>query len=299
MIVQLVALRATNCTRTTHVGAGAAIGGLMSMRVVGRARLAPLVMIPMAVAGCALVALGGLSTLFVAVPALAVVGLGRSLADITGRMLLQRAAPQEALASVFALLEAGSLLSSAFGSVLVQVLVAASGVRAASVGVGLALLLMVAVTQAGLRAVDDTADAPVVAIRLLRRLPIFAPLTGPALEGIARAAAPQRFAPGRVIITEGDISRDYFVIVSRTVSVSERAKLVRTMQRGDGFGEIGLLADVLRPAMVQTNDDLEVLVIDHGRFLTAVTGHDGSRRAACGVARGWSHDPLAEPPPLA
>jgi CRP-like cAMP-binding protein len=90
------------------------------------------------------------------------------------------------------------------------------------------------------------------------------------------------------------MGQDYYAVASGSVTVTVRGELVRTMHRGDGFGEIGLLADVPRTATVRAVDEVEVFAIDRGRFLTAVTGHDASRHAAWGIAQSWSHDPLAD-----
>lgn len=89
--------------------------------------------------------------------------------------------------------------------------------------------------------VGASADAPVVAIRLLRRIPVFAPLPGPSLEGVARAARFGSVTAGTTIIREGDRGHHCFAIVAGEVEVSVAGERVRTMGRGEGFGEVALL----------------------------------------------------------
>ena len=55
---------------------------------------------------------------------LAVAGVGRSVFDVTGRILLQRAAPPQVLGQVFALLESLMGVGLTFGAIFVPALVA-------------------------------------------------------------------------------------------------------------------------------------------------------------------------------
>jgi len=174
--------------------------------------------------------------------------------------------------------------------VLVQAMIATAGVRAAVLSVGVFFALLLLATATRLRHVDAHADAPVVAIRLLKSLAIFNPLPGPELEGIARSAEPMDFAAGSVIIRTGDVGDRYYAIVTGEVEVDIEHTRIRTMSRGTGFGEIALLADVPRTATVTATTDVSVLAIERVAFLTAVTGHDASARTAWSVARGFHSD---------
>lgn len=229
-------------------------------------------------------------TVFIFLP---VIGVSRSVLDLSGRMLLQRSAPQSALASVFAILEVLAGVGTAVGSILVQVAVAAISVRAALVLVAAFFIVLAAATATRLGRVDLRADAPVVAIRLLRMLTIFGSLPGPELEGVARAAAPIELPAGTAVITEGESGREYYAIASGEVDVSMDGAYVRTMRRGQGFGEIALLANVPRTATVVAKTDVALLAIDRVAFLTAVTGHDASAATAWSVARAF-HPSLPE-----
>jgi len=235
----------------------------------------------------ALITLAGFTTLIVALIVLPLVGLARAVLDLTGRMLMQRAAPQDALASIFATMESLALVCSALGSIAVQVMIAALGVRAAVLGIGVTLACLIALTARRLVEIDASADAPVVTIRLLRRLPIFAPLPGPPMEGVARAGRHVHVAAGDTIITEGDRGDGYFAIITGAVDVSAAGEHIRSMTRGQGFGEIALISDVPRTATVTAVTDVELLEIERTPFLTAVTGHDASRHAALSVVHAW------------
>jgi hypothetical protein len=235
----------------------------------------------------ALVALGGNVVLVATLLLLSLMGIGRTVVDVTGRMLLQRAAPQDALASVFATLEVLTLAGTAIGLVVVQFLVDAAGVRAALLGLGCVLGLLSVATMFSLGRVDEIADAPVVAIRLLKSTALFASLPPVELEGVARAGDIEHLVAGSTLINTGDIGDRYYVIAGGTVDVVMDGQFVRTMSRAEGFGEIALLADAPRTATVIAASDVDVFAIGRVAFLTAVTGHDASRHAAWGVARSY------------
>ncbi|CAN5557924.1 hypothetical protein BH10ACT2_BH10ACT2_19040 [soil metagenome] len=269
-------------------GAGALLGGASTTALVARKRLAPLLLVALLVMSACCALLGGVATLTMALIVLPAAGLSRAILDVTGRMLMQRVAPQQALASIFAVQESLALIGCAFGSIVAQVVIAIAGVRAALFVIGGLLAILLLATSRQLTAVDASADAPVVAIRLLRRIQLFAPLPGPALEGVARAAQAVHLLRGQTIVREGEPGDSYFAIVSGEVAVIKEGAAIRTMASGQGFGEIALLADVPRTATVAAATDVELLEIERAPFLTAVTGHDASRQAAWAVARNWN-----------
>ncbi len=267
-------------------GAGGLVGAAVTALLVARRRMTPALAAGMVTAALALGVLGVYPTVLGAFLLLAVAGLGRTLMDVTGRILLQRSAGPQVLANVFSLLESLMNVGLAIGSVLVPVLVGLSGARAALVGTGLVFLLIVALTWRGLRSVDDAATVPHVEIRLLQSIPIFSRLPGPQLEGLARALEPMTYSAGTTVMCEGEEGDFYCAIAEGEVEVEHSGREVARLTRGEGFGEIALIKDVPRTATVVTTRETQVYCLQKEPFVVALTGHLPARDAARDVVSG-------------
>jgi len=261
-------------------GAGGVIGVAVTATLVARRRLAPALVAGIVTAALALGLLGLYPTVAGAFLLLAVAGVSRSVFDVTGRILLQRAAPPQVLGQVFALLESLMCIGLAFGAIFVPVLVGLSGASAALIGTAVLLLVIVAVVWKRLRSIDDNADVPQVQIQLLRLIPIFAPLPAPELEGLARALEPVHVAAGTTVIREGDAGDRFYAIATGELRVTRSGHDVTTLVRGDGCGEIALIEDVPRTATVTALTDAELYSLTKEPFILALTGHAPSARAA-------------------
>jgi hypothetical protein len=261
-------------------GAGGIIGAGVTATLVARRRLAPALVMGILTAALALGILGLYPSRVGAFVLLAMAGLGRTVFDVTGRILLQRAAPPGVLAKVFSLLESLMDFGLAFGAILVPVLVGLSGARAALIGTGLLFIVLVAVTWGRLWRIDAAADVPQVEIQLLQSISIFAPLTAPALEGLARALRPVSVAAGETVIREGDAGDCFYAVAKGRVRVTKGDHEVATLGRGEGFGEIALIEDVPRTATVTAVEHVELFALDKEPFILALTGHAPAARAA-------------------
>jgi MFS family permease len=261
-------------------GLGGLIGVAVTATLVARRRLAPALVAGIVTAAIALAVLGIFPTVVGAFALLTVAGISRSVFDVTGRILLQRAAPPNVLGQVFALLESLMNAGLAVGAILVPVLVGLSGARAALIGTALLLLAVVAVVWRRLRTIDDSADVPQVQIQLLRMIPIFAPLPAPELEGLARALVPVKVAAGTTVIREGDEGDRFYAIATGELLVSKDGHEVSTLRRGDGFGEIALIKDVPRTATVTALADADLYSLEKEPFIFALTGHAPAAAAA-------------------
>jgi MFS family permease len=257
-------------------GAGGVAGIAATVALVGRARLVPPLALGIAAWSGAFVVLGIHSSTIAAFALLAVAGAGRTVLDVAGRTLLQRLAPADVLARTFGVLEGITMVGLAVGAVLAPLLVNTLGARAAVACTGAILPLVLVLSLARLRALDAQATAPVVEIGLLRATSLFAPLGVPALESVARSLTPVEVSAGTDVVLLGDAGDNYYVIADGRLSVSVGGVLTR----GDGFGEIALLAEVPRTATVTALTNARLYALAKDDFLAAVTGHPTARREA-------------------
>ena len=279
---------------STSVGAGAVISAVVAGRLVRRPRLAPLISIGFAAITIAVVALGALSVIAAALILLPVIGFSRALVNLTTRMLLQRSAPPGTLAPMFALVELLSGIGMLLGSIAIQALIAVGSARTGLFGLGAFLVVVLALTLRSLRRADDGADVPVVAISLLRRLPLFQPLTPLAVEAVARCAVEMTVVAGTNVVSRGDAGDHFFAVADGTFEITRDGERVLSIGRGEGFGEVALLANVPRTATVTARTAGSLLSIARAPFLEAVTGCDSSNRIAWTAIREWGLD-LADP----
>jgi MFS family permease len=262
-------------------GAGGVVGIVVTVALVGRSRLVPPLVAGVVAWSAAFVVLAARPSLVAALVLLACAGAGRSLLDVAGRTLLQRTVPADVLARMFGVLEGISMAGLAIGAVLAPVLVHTLGARAAFVCAAGILPLVLAASLARLRTLDRQATAPVVEIALLRSTQLFSPLGAPELEALARSLRPLEVKAGTDVVLEGEPGFDYFVIADGELSVS----VAGTLRRGDGFGEVALLAGVPRTATVTAQTDARLYALGKDDFVAAVTGHPVARREADRLVR--------------
>jgi hypothetical protein len=243
----------------------------------------PVVLVALAVWTAALITLAALPTVATALAAFALAGGARSLFDVGARTLLQRTSPPAVLARVFGVVESLQTFALAAGSLAAPLLIAIGGGRAAVLGVALLLPTLALVWRRRMLTLDSSARVPVVEIALLRQLPLFASLPAPELEGIARSLQPASAEPGDVVVKQGDTGDRYYAIADGTVEVSANGAAVRTMTRGEGFGEIALLHDVPRTATVRAITAASLYTLAKEPFLETITGHPVARDAAAAV----------------
>ena len=261
-------------------GAGAVIGAVSTVALIGARRLAPPLLAGAALLGAPLIALGAFPTALGAFALLAMAGAGRIVLDVSGRTLLQRAAPADFLSRTFALLEALSMAGLALGSILVPALIAVGGASAALVGCGALLPIVALLRLRTLLSIDSAATVPIVELSLLRSLNIFAPLPAPVLEGLARSLVPERVPAAQIVMREGEPGHHFYAVADGEVEITARGRPLAIRRRCEGFGEIALLRDSLRTATAVARTDTLLYRLDQEPFLRAVTGHAAATDAA-------------------
>ena len=256
------------------LGIGGLIGGFVALVLAVHGRLARDFAIGLALFGLPLALIGGLPTAFVAVVALAVVGIGNSLVDVNALTIMQRAVPDAVLGRALGALDGLMLATLGLGALLAPVLVDAVGVKAALVITGAVLPVLAVLTRPRLRAIDGAAAVP-EGTGLLRRVPLLAALPEPVLERLARESAAAAFTAGATIVREGDPGDRFYVVSSGTVGI-----LGKELGPGEAFGEIALLRDVPRTATATAVTDVSLVTLERGPFVAAVTGHAPSAAEA-------------------
>ncbi len=278
------------------LGFGSILGGVAAFTLVGRRRLAPVLLVGAVIFGGACMVLGLIPQPVIAALVVAVGGIGDTALDIGGRTILQRVANPRTLTRVLGTLEGLGILAMALGSLVVPVVATAAGVPAALAIVGLVLPLSVGLAWPPLAAIDRKVRVPVRELALLRDDRILSPLPAPKLEAVASAARWLTLDPGDVLIREGDAGDRYYVLESGAFRISQRGRVLHEAEsaRGYGVGEIALLRDVPRTATVAATVPSVVLAIARPDFLEAVTGHEQAGAAAHDTAD--AREPVREPP---
>lgn len=117
-------------------------------------------------------------------------------------------------------------------------------------------------------------------VELLRRSPIFAPLSDATLEHLASRLIPFSAAADEAIIREGDQGDLFYLVGKGRLDVSVEGCHVTTLGPADPVGEIALLRDGRRTATIVAGEPVELYALTRADFLAAVTSHEASARAA-------------------
>ncbi len=84
----------------------------------------------------------------------------------------------------------------------------------------------------------------------------------------------QRYADGDVIVSEGIVSNNAFIIlegkVNVTKKVDKKSVLINTLKAGEVFGEMGLISQTVRSASVVAVGNVTIGVIDKDQFFNLV-----------------------------
>ena len=100
----------------------------------------------------------------------------------------------------------------------------------------------------------------------LARVPLFAGLTPETREALAERFVVEAFDRGRRLVVEGRSGYSFFVLARGRVAVEVGGRTVRTLERGEFFGEIAILGPGRRTATVVSTEPGAVWVLDAAVF---------------------------------
>jgi MFS family permease len=265
----------------TAFGVGALLGAVAAAALVGVRRLSVPFVVGVLLWGLPVALIGVTADPAAAVVFLGLVGVGNTLVDVAGFTLIQRAVPDEVLARVFGVIQFIWFGTIGVGAAVTPALIDWLGVRGTLIAVGCFAPVLLALFGPRLLAIDAAAEAPdAEELRLLRGVPIFAPLPGAALEHLAGRLMQLKYGAGTEVIRQGDPGDRFYLVGEGEVDVTADGRPLAVLGAGDYFGEIALLRDVPRTATVTTRAPVVLYALEREDFLAAVTGHPPSRRAA-------------------
>jgi CRP-like cAMP-binding protein len=106
------------------------------------------------------------------------------------------------------------------------------------------------------------------------KIPLLAVLDRRALDQVLRSAREQTYAPGEVVISQGDPGTRLFVIVEGTAAVEQSGEgTVGKLTAGEFFGELALIEEHSRSATVRAETELTCLIIPAWEFRASLEEH--------------------------
>jgi MFS family permease len=265
---------------TAGFGAGAVLGSLAISLLVRSSAFARWLAVGIAGWGIPFIALAATSSEVVAIALLAVVGVANAIVDVSYFTLLQWLVPDELMGRVFSSDESLLTLGVAAGSLAAPGLIAVFGIRGALIAAGLLAPVGTLLALSRLRALDTRMQTAGDTVAFLQRVAMLAPLPLATITSLAASTSTQVASPGRVVIEEGTVGDDFYVIAEGQAEVLVHGAGVRCLGPGDCFGEIAALTGRRRTSTVRANTELHLLRFHRAYFVRAVTGYTPSNTAA-------------------
>ncbi len=257
---------------TAAIGLGGLFGAVFAMSLTRSDRLIRSMVTALAYWGAPLAVIGLLPTREVALVALAVVGIANATFDVALFTIVQRGTANNERSPVLSVLEGALGLAAVLGSLLAPLLIGAFGVRGALALAGAFLPILAFVIYGQIGRADRLTILDEARMQALRRVPAFAALPLTAIERVGLGAVPRQYAPGDLLMREGDEGDEFLVIEDGEVEILVGGRHVHVLGPGAGVGDVALVRRSPRTATVVARTELRVLVVDRATFLAAVAG---------------------------
>ena len=272
------------------MGAGATVGAAVTAGLAGRRRFGAPFAIGLILWGAPLAMIGLVPTPVLALVALAVIGAGNSVLDVSGFTLLQRLGDDRVLGRVFGVLFTAGIAFGGIGAIVAPAAVDALGLRLSLVMAGALLPLVALLARPGLRRIDDASEPPSLALLAMTTVELLRALSPTTLEKLVARSVVSTVPGNEVIVRQGDPADRFYVIVSGDVQVTVDGTPVRVSSAGECFGETGLMRRAPRNATVRALTDVCVVAVDGQAFVDAVTGNSDAFSATAQVIDGYNSE---------
>jgi CRP-like cAMP-binding protein len=107
-------------------------------------------------------------------------------------------------------------------------------------------------------------------LRALGEVSLFRRCSKRELQHIQAVCDEIRVPAGRVLVEQGKVGREFFLILDGSASVRRNGRRVASLGAGDHFGELALLAREPRDASVVADTEMRALIVSDRDFTNLV-----------------------------
>jgi hypothetical protein len=130
---------------------------------------------------------------------------------------------------------------------------------------------------------------------LIEQVPFFKNASGAFLRDIIPRLDAREFAPGEILVHEGDVGDEMYFLTKGQVEVlrGDPARRLTVLREGSFFGELAILRDARRAATVRALTDVEVYALRRDGVLQLARAHADFDRYLQAAAREYAttHEP--------
>ena len=103
-------------------------------------------------------------------------------------------------------------------------------------------------------------------VQALKGVPLFEGLSRRELVQLERVCEDLEVEQGTVLCKQGDVGREFFVLVDGKVQITRKGRRVVTLTGGDFLGEIALLTELPRTATATAETPVRLFVLTSREF---------------------------------